>query len=195
MSYYSGNSRPLPPNSAYSGGYPAESPRTIRRRLSPTCARRWRRPGLCTSLSSPGRISRSTRNAPGVSTSSNPKIPIPQVEASNRKIFGNSQAEVYWWLTLDNPYRVVPLQLALTTMSSTDEQNIAIIGGGPGGLRVSMAAVLHKAGFSQAMFTVYERDTDTPLGSCLDLHAESGLVSLQCKLRDGETVPRCRVEA
>ncbi|KAJ7114192.1 hypothetical protein C8R43DRAFT_1138481 [Mycena crocata] len=82
-------------------------------------------------------------------------------------------------------------------MSSQDNPSIAIIGGGPGGLRVSMAAVLHKAGFSQTMFTVYEHDTDLDahnlLGSCLDLHVESGMVSLQCKLRDGEAVPRCRV--
>ncbi|KAJ7114195.1 hypothetical protein C8R43DRAFT_961435 [Mycena crocata] len=49
-------------------------------------------------------------------------------------------------------------------MSSTDKQNIAIIGGGPGGLRVSMAAILQKAGFSQAMYVycVRTRHTQPP---------------------------------
>ncbi|KAJ7145624.1 hypothetical protein C8R44DRAFT_655547 [Mycena epipterygia] len=66
-------------------------------------------------------------------------------------------------------------------MSITQKPSIAIIGAGMGGL--SMAAVLHKAGFNQATFTIYERDEDrdtrSHLGSCLDLRADSGIAAMK----------------
>ncbi|KAJ7766379.1 hypothetical protein DFH07DRAFT_881387 [Mycena maculata] len=64
---------------------------------------------------------------------------------------------------------------------STEKPSVAIIGAGVGGL--SVAAVLHKAGFNQATVTVYERDPDRDarahLGSCLDLHTESGIAAMK----------------
>ncbi|KAJ7124674.1 hypothetical protein C8R43DRAFT_932823 [Mycena crocata] len=66
-------------------------------------------------------------------------------------------------------------------MATPEQPHIAIIGAGVGGL--SMAAVLHHAGFAHATFTVYERDVDRNarghLGSSLDLHTESGIAALK----------------
>lgn len=62
-------------------------------------------------------------------------------------------------------------------MSTVKDLNIAIIGGGPGGL--TLARLLQVGG---AAVTVYERDQHEharPKGATLDLHEESGLLALK----------------
>jgi len=62
-------------------------------------------------------------------------------------------------------------------MSAIDGKEIAIVGGGPGGL--TLARLLQQSG---AQVAVYERDRDRRAriqGSALDLHENSGLAALQ----------------
>ena len=59
----------------------------------------------------------------------------------------------------------------------TKTPRIAIVGGGPAGL--TLARILHAAGFQS---TVFERDAnphERPQGGTLDLHEESGLLALE----------------
>jgi 2-polyprenyl-6-methoxyphenol hydroxylase-like FAD-dependent oxidoreductase len=62
-------------------------------------------------------------------------------------------------------------------MSAIERKNIAIVGGGPGGL--TLARLLQQGG---AQVTVYERDQSRSArvqGSALDLHEDSGLAALE----------------
>ena len=62
-------------------------------------------------------------------------------------------------------------------MNNIQQKEIAIVGGGPGGL--TLARLLEKAG---ARVTVYERDVNKDVrvqGATLDLHEESGLAALR----------------
>jgi 2-polyprenyl-6-methoxyphenol hydroxylase-like FAD-dependent oxidoreductase len=62
-------------------------------------------------------------------------------------------------------------------MNSIQQKEIAIVGGGPGGL--TLARLLEKAGVG---VTVYERDVNKDVrvqGATLDLHEESGLAALR----------------
>lgn len=62
-------------------------------------------------------------------------------------------------------------------MSALDRKEIAVVGGGPGGL--TLARLLQQSG---AQVTVYERDASREArvqGSALDLHEDSGLAALE----------------
>ena len=74
-------------------------------------------------------------------------------------------------------------------MNNIEDKNIAIIGGGPGGL--TLARLLQMNG---ADVKVYERDVDRYVrvqGATLDLHDESGLRALRKAGFDGHCRRPC----
>ncbi|WP_339314394.1 NAD(P)/FAD-dependent oxidoreductase [Paenibacillus sp. FSL M7-0896] len=65
----------------------------------------------------------------------------------------------------------------MTTVNSTEQRRIAIIGGGPGGL--TLALILQKHGITSTIYEREHEDLSHERGGSLDIHEESGQLALK----------------